>query len=249
MMPPRLTTAVSVLSSSLETSPSTVRLGNAEVVNATSGNVARDTAVQINGHVAGKIYNINMYYQCKHALLVKALTLDSKKLVICHQRSVVTDAVSHQRQGIVQFKDGPEQARPVDGNRTLSRRQSQDITLQSSSTGDKDSVHAIFRPGCSRNYISARIVRRFDLKSYEDPTADISRVDAGDRSMTPTRRYVALITLKEQGNIQRPHRFFVIEHCLHNFDMLIGADIITNLPASVRMDEPIGSARPIRSNT
>lgn len=194
--------------------------------------------------------------------LVKlVLTIASKTLVIHSQCSVVAKLASHQRQYVQTLSSNfnsrnpskprtqncTEQPKHANDVSTLSKRQSQYLTLQSGSTGIKGPIRAIFSSECRGNYISARIVRRFTLRSYDDPTANTSMVVAGERNITPTRNYVALITPIGLGDDQSPHRFFVVEHCLQNFDILIGSDIITKLPALAKHDEPIGPIRPIRS--
>jgi hypothetical protein len=133
---------------------------------------------------------------------------------------------------------------------TLVNLESQYLALLSSLDGSKGPVCGIFRADCQRNYISNRIVTRFSLRSYVDGSADTSTVIAGQHRITPTRNYVALVTPSGAGSEQSPCRFYVVEHCLERFDVLIGSDIITNLSSSsARQDEPIGSIRPIRSKT
>jgi hypothetical protein len=145
----------------------------------------------------------------------------------------------------------PEQGVKRGQKSTLVNLELRYSALLSSLDGNKGAVCGIFRADCPRNYISNRIVTRFSLKSYLDGSADTSTVIAGQDRITPTRNYVALVTPSGAGNKQIPCRFYVVEHCLKRFDVLIGSDIITNLsPASsARQDEPIGSIRPIRSKT
>jgi hypothetical protein len=125
------------------------------------------------------------------------------------------------------------------------------LALLSSLDGNKGAICGIFRADCQRNYIAKRIVTRFSLRSYVDGSTDTSTVIAGQDRITPTRNYVTLVTPSGAGSEQIPCRFYVVEHCLKRFDVLIGSDIITNLSSSssARLDEPIGSIRPIRPKT
>jgi hypothetical protein len=125
------------------------------------------------------------------------------------------------------------------------------LALLSSSDGNKGPVCGIFRANCQRNYISKRIVTRFNLKTYVDGSTDTSTVIVGQDRITPTRNYVTLVTPSGAGSEQSPCRFYVVEHCLKRFDVLIGSDIVTNLSSSLsaRQDEPTGSIRPILSET
>lgn len=124
------------------------------------------------------------------------------------------------------------------------------LALLSSFDGNKDVVCGVFRADCQRNYISIRIVTRFNLRSCVDDSADTSTVIAGQDKITPTRDYVALVTPSGAGSEQSQFRFYVVEHCPEKFDVLIGSDLITNLSSSsVRQDEPVGSIRPILSKT
>jgi hypothetical protein len=143
----------------------------------------------------------------------------------------------------------PEQRTILCHKRTLSNHEVQYLTLVSNSVGKKGPVCAIFRANCQRSFISNRIVMRFSLTSHVDHSANTSTVVAGECRITPSRNYVALVTATAVGNQRDPHRFYVVDHSLERFDVLIGFDIITNLSASSKQDEPIGSSRPIRSKT
>jgi hypothetical protein len=181
----------------------------------------------------------------------------SKKLVIDCRCSVIARLDARQRRGA----QGPlavadiltpkvesciVQAKHANHISAHPEHQSQYLILRSNFKGDEGPVCAIFRSESQKHYISARIVQRFNLGSHNDPTANTSTIVAGERSITPTRNYITLVATIGQGNNESSHRFFIVEHPLQNFDILIGSDIITNLPASVK-DKPIGSIRPIRS--
>jgi hypothetical protein len=141
----------------------------------------------------------------------------------------------------------PEQGTIRPHKSTLSNHGFQYLTLVSKSVGTKGPVCAIFRANCQRNFISNRIVQRFNLTSYVDFSANTSAVVAGEGRITPSRNYVTLVTQTAVGSQQNPHHFYVVEHCLERFDILIGSDIITNLSSLAKQDEPIGSIPPIRS--
>jgi hypothetical protein len=126
----------------------------------------------------------------------------------------------------------PEQGTIRRHKSTLSNHEVQYLTLISHSVGKKGPICAIFRANCQRNFISNRIIKRFNLTSYVDFSANTSTVVAGESRITPSRNYVALVTPTAVGNQQNPHRFYVVEHCLEKFDVLIGSDIITNLSSS-----------------
>jgi hypothetical protein len=132
-------------------------------------------------------------------------------------------------------------------NSTLSNQEVQYLTLVSNSVGKKGPVCAIFQAHCQKNFISNRIVKRFNLTSYVDSSANTSAAVAGEGRITPSRSYVTLVARTAVGNQQSPHRFYVVEHCLETFDILIGSNIITNLLSLAKQDEPIGSIPPIRS--
>jgi hypothetical protein len=141
----------------------------------------------------------------------------------------------------------PKQDTIRDHNPTLSDQEVQYLTLMSNSVGKKGPVCAIFRAHCQKNFISNRIVKRFKLTSYVDSSTNTSAVVAGEGRITPSRSYVTLVTRTAVGNHQSPHRFYVVEHCLERFDLLIGSEIITNPSSLAKKDEPIGSNPPIRS--
>jgi hypothetical protein len=133
---------------------------------------------------------------------------------------------------------------------TLVNLELQYLALLSSLNGSKGPVCGVFRADFQRNYISSRIVTRFGLRFHIDRSADTSTITAGEDIITPTRNYVALVTPSGEGSEQNPCRFYVVEHCLKRFDVLIGSDFITNLSSSpARQDEPMGSIRPIQSKT
>jgi hypothetical protein len=121
------------------------------------------------------------------------------------------------------------------------------LTLVPNTIGRRGPVCAIFRDNCQKNFISNRIVKRFTLTTYVDRSANTSTVVAGECRITPSCKYVTLVAPTATGNEQTPYRFYVVEHCLERFDVLIGSDIITNLSSSAKKDEPIGPLRPIRS--
>jgi hypothetical protein len=129
----------------------------------------------------------------------------------------------------------------------LSNHEFQYLTLVSNSVGKKGPVCAIFRAHCQKNFISNRIVKRFNLTSYVDCTAHTSAVVAGEGNITPSGNYVTLVTRTAVGNQQNLHRFYVVEHCLERFDILIGSNIITNLSSLAKQVEPIDSIPPIQS--
>jgi hypothetical protein len=145
----------------------------------------------------------------------------------------------------------PEQSAKRGQKSTLVTLESRYLALLSSLDGNKGPICGIFRADCQRNYISKRIVTRFNLRSYVDDSAHTSTVIAGRDRITPTSNYVTLVTPSGAGSEEIPCRFYVVEHCPERFDVSIGSDIITNLSSSssARQDEPIGSIRPIRSKT
>jgi len=108
------------------------------------------------------------------------------------------------------------------------------LALFSESSGKKEPVCAIFRDDCARSYISKRIVKRLSLASYMDFSANTSPVTAGGSKITPSRNYVTLVIPTKAGIEQTPYPFYVVEHYLERFDILIGSNIITNLSSSAK---------------
>jgi hypothetical protein len=264
--------------STILSNPSPVKTREIDVAlvsNTTSRNVAKDTAIQINGHIANEVHNWNLLVYLTHQMF--KLNTDerfSKTLIVNYYPGLASKRCAHPV-GL----PGHVSIEPLDRSRlksstvdklpsrrvqhcleqsakrgqisTLVNLELRYFALLSSLGGNKGAVCGIFRADCQRNYISNRIVRRFSLRSYVDVSVDTSTVIAGRDRITPTRNYVSLVTPSGTGSEQSPCRFYVVEHCLERFDVLIGSDIITNLSSSssARQDEPIGSIRPIRSKT
>ncbi|KAF1922178.1 uncharacterized protein M421DRAFT_389859 [Didymella exigua CBS 183.55] len=229
------------------------------VSNTTSRNVAKDTAIQINGHIANDVHHWNFktlimnYYphlapkRCAHQRLLPG-NVSVEPIARLRPRSSAADKPPLQK-----FQHCLEQSAKPGQKSTLVNFELRYVALLSSLDGNKGAVYGIFRADCQTNYISNRIVTRFSLRSYVDSSADTSTVIAGQNRITPTRNYVSLVTPSGAGSEQTPCRFYVVEHSLERFDVLIGSGFIINLSSlsssSARQDEPIGSICPIRSKT
>ncbi|KAF2265044.1 hypothetical protein CC78DRAFT_579726 [Lojkania enalia] len=183
-------------------------------MSAVIGNGARDSALQINGHVTDKINNLNFKYL----------------IIPCHCeiiRAVASTRVSPLLPAAVPVK--PRLPAPVKrsthfnavGPAEISslRKEKQNITVFSKATGQPDTFCVIFPRRVQDNFISLKIVNRLGLGTHFD-TAAVSSITWDSKRLSSTGDFVDLSfpMLGSAESVAR--RFHVVEDC--PFDMLLG---------------------------
>ncbi|KAH7411619.1 hypothetical protein DE146DRAFT_243208 [Phaeosphaeria sp. MPI-PUGE-AT-0046c] len=217
------------------------------VTNTTSHNIAEDTSIQINGHIANEIHSYNgntVIFNFISASTPRRRTRPVKdssapkhgSQKIKSQltpRSPITDKAPVRKTQLCPEGNASRRHKP-----TSEPDETQYLILSSNLSGKKGVVCAINRVDCQRNFISDRIVGRFALTAHIDCSADTATIVTGNCRITPSRSYVVLVNPAQHK--PTPHRFYVVEHCL-KFDILIGSESITSLALANDQEDTIGS--------
>ncbi|CAO2651614.1 Nn.00g041840.m01.CDS01 [Neocucurbitaria sp. VM-36] len=189
-----------------------------------SRNISSGNAVQINGPVAGKIYNLNfqnLVVNCQYNLSTEIST-HGKDLVLPSQNPPKTPDMS---------TSGTETRKPITRSLVNSDLDnlmlpSQYLTLYTKSSERPQIVRAVYRPTVSNNFIARRIVRRLELKTDNDSSI-VKPLIWGTKCITPTGDYVDLACFAEGCNDGFTCRLYVVKRCPF-FDLLFGSDTVNS---------------------
>ncbi|KAK1920090.1 hypothetical protein P3342_002386 [Pyrenophora teres f. teres] len=195
------------------------------ITTSVSRNISSGNAVQINGPVADKIYNVNfknLVIQCQCSSASKtilsatelalrstcACTILSRPKVVKASTSPTTSA-----EYVIEIpQSAPDPPHP-----------GQNLTIYSRSNGRRQIVRAVFGANVSENFVSHRIVKRLKLESHKDHSVAIEAT-WGLIRIPHTNDYVNLACRLQEGNDCVTHRFYVVKLC--SFDLLFSGGSI-----------------------
>ncbi|KAF2657478.1 hypothetical protein K491DRAFT_677293 [Lophiostoma macrostomum CBS 122681] len=184
-------------------------------LSAVIGNGAHDSALQINGHVADKINNLNFKYliipcHCEVVRAVASTKLDpllpappvmKSRLPVSVKRSPYLNTV------------GPAEISTL-------RKGKRNITVSSKVAAQPVSFCVIFPRRVQDNFISLPIVKRLGLKIQSD-TAVASSILWDSKCFSSNGEFVDLSLSMPGSTRSIARRFHVVEDC--PFDMILGA--------------------------
>ncbi|PZD23930.1 hypothetical protein A1F96_09794 [Pyrenophora tritici-repentis] len=183
-----------------------------QITTSVSRNISSGNAVQINGPVADKIYNLNfknlvIRCQCSSAsktiLSANESALRSKCACTILSRPKVVKASTSASVSAEYGIEIPQSA--LDGSYP-----GQNLSIYSRSSGQCRIVRALFAASVSENFVSHRIVKRLKLEAHNDPSVAIEAT-WGLTRIPPTSEYVSLTCRLQEGNDCVTHRFYVVK--------------------------------------
>ncbi|KAH7092391.1 hypothetical protein FB567DRAFT_236869 [Paraphoma chrysanthemicola] len=195
-----------------------------------SRNIARDNAVQINGAVARKIYNLNF-----------------ENLVIHYQGRPSTRS-SARREGAAcipepapQMLTAMSQPRPVEASSLTGRAiniviestrsdlyypnaHAKNVVLYSKISNRRQVVRATFQPSCSVNFIARRIVKRLGVKLESNNTSHAVH----HQDSAPDTNWIDITCRSEGDTNQTTYRFYIIKNSPYDLFFGCGASAQSN---------------------
>ncbi|KAH8637246.1 hypothetical protein IG631_09081 [Alternaria alternata] len=185
-------------------------------ITAIIGNRARDSALQINGHVTDKINHFNFKY------LVISCQCDSVKAVANAESApplsaavLVQPRLSVPAKRLTHFNTGKIGRTEISSMQKTKRN----IKVLSKATGQFDTICVISSQQVEDNFISQKIVNRLGLTIHFD-AAILSSVTWDSKRFCSTGRFVDLLAPMPGGAKDVAQRFHVLKDC--PFDMLLG---------------------------